>query len=733
MSEDRDPTLIPVDHDPFADPNAPRWDLAGALAGTSQPGYFGQIGQDISDFWQHPLTHVQGRLGDIGQSFVDVAKGGLQHQAELTGADYSNQPLVGVGAGGELTGRIPALAEIVRSGMAGPVPGGGAGGVVLGAGPRMGRGAGELETPIGDTLKASQFAQDLRAQHLEREGGLPLSGATQPVSPPPHIQTPEDMDALVNHYADLAQGGAAARNWYQESGRSILSHAGDPEAADRFAAALAGTSPQTDVAGNAAQAVKAWNQAMAGEPALTAGRYPNVMGARVAQYLQEGQPVTGEKIGPFMSALGAEWNPDFNHAFVNDIWNMRALGYPHPEGRLKGPANINGADYYNATPSLGQHNFARIVADRASDVLKDRTGLDWEPQQVQAAAWAGIKSQTEGTPAGEAAFNFADALRQRYAQQSWESAPGETTAHMPEFHQAAPIDQQAYHTAIRGVLEDEQGRDLISQHFGLLTGPSFEGPGVFEGQVRPGSQAQTVTGPAPGSFLQGVDPATRDLLTAAEATRGLLLRQDASAWHQPVFKASLKPGDANMVDVDAGRPLTTSEAQAAVEAMHKASGSDFFSPIATQNGFRFLNVPEVSGIKNVDFHKYVEKALQDDRLPDAEPQKAFADSGYIPNNWKEQPGGQGYLEAIAGTGRPDLERRASQLLATLGPRVSEVEEHFAQTHGWTPDRSTRIWEHSPQIQQYGGMNRLPEPPRPWEGGAPRLVPVDHDPFAAPGG
>jgi hypothetical protein len=732
MSETRvDPdsgaTLVPVDHDPFSEPEP--------------SGYFGKIASDLSDFWQQPIAHVKQRLSDIGQSFSDVAQSGLQRQAALTGGDYSNQPLIGADPStGELTGRLPALAELVTSGMAGPVPGGGAAGMVLGAGPRLTRGAGELanlDTPISDTLKAGDFTTQLRAQHLARDNPLPLSGATQPISPPPGVQSSADMDALVNHYADLAQNGAVGRDWYKSSGQAILQHAGNPEAADRFAAALSGTSPQTDVAGNAAQATRAWNQAMAGDPALQAGRFPNTMGARVQSYLYGGEPVTGEKIGPFMSALGSEWNPDLGHAFVNDIWNMRALGYPHPSGQLKGPAMINGQPYYNSTPTLGQHNFARIVADRASDVLQDRTGQDWQPQQVQAAAWAGTKSSIEGTPIGDAAFNFADALKSRYAQQSWESAPGETTNNLPEFHSAAPIDQQAYHDAIRGVLEDPQGRDLISQHFGLLTGPSFPGPGVFQGTVRPGSQAQTVTGPAAGGYLQGVDPANRDLLNAAEATRGLLLRQDASAWHQPTFKAGLKPGDSNLADVDVGRPLTTSEAQAAVEAMHQASGSDFFSPIATPNGFRFLNVPEASGVKNVDFQKAVVKALGDDRLPDATVRPAFADSGYIPNEWKENPGGEGYLSAITGTGRPDLERRSAELLATLGPRVSQVEDHFANQLGWTPDRSSRIWENSPQIQRYGqepsGGLRAPQPwvQQPAAPGSrpPLLVPVDHDPFA----
>jgi hypothetical protein len=84
MSETRvDPgtgaTLVPVDHDPFTEPEP--------------PGYFNKIGQDLADFWQQPIEHVRQRLSDIGQSFVSAAQSGLPRQADVLSADYSNQPV----------------------------------------------------------------------------------------------------------------------------------------------------------------------------------------------------------------------------------------------------------------------------------------------------------------------------------------------------------------------------------------------------------------------------------------------------------------------------------------------------------------------------------------------------------------------------------------------------------------------------------------------------------------
>jgi hypothetical protein len=66
---------------------------------------------------------------------------------------------------------------------------------------------------------------------------------------------------------------------------------------------------------------------------------------------------------------------------------------------------------------------------------------------------------------------------------------------------------------------------------------------------------------APGGYLQGVDPTSRDLLNTPEATRWLLRRQDAAAWHQPALRPGLKPGYSNLADTDIGRPLTTSDSQ----------------------------------------------------------------------------------------------------------------------------------------------------------------------------
>lgn len=381
------------------------------------------------------------------------------------------------------------------------------------------------------------------------------------------------------------------------------------------------------------------------------------------------------------------------------------------------------------------------------------------------------------------------------AQLSWEATPGRTAENqMPQIHDAPMEQRREFHDAIEKVLTDDKGHDLIAQAFGLDVMPSFKGPGAFEGRVGPGEQGQVNL---PDAALY--KPLSDDdimKLNACEATRGMLLRQDAAAWHRPRFlpqrgqpyliptlkfngklyadgpthrnafakmpeqdrkdfvtsgevrntraflytdekgrilnrtqarayaeeqgmlnargqqfqqpelvaehldpkfsvpQQRLKPQDANMLDFRVGRTLTDDESLAVMKALSHLGGG-FYSPIASKQGFRLLNVPEITGLDNVAFADQVEQALngmQSDTLSDIVMHTAASDSGYIDNNWKENPHGENYKATIAGYNRPDVARTSDQLLAALGPKVAAVEDDFAKRYGWTPDLNTRFWE-----------------------------------------
>ena len=115
------------------------------------------------------------------------------------------------------------------------------------------------------------------------------------------------------------------------------------------------------------------------------------------------------------------------------------------------------------------------------------------------------------------------------AQLSWEAAPGRTSHMLPGFHNASFEQRQEYQRAVETVLEGDNGGDAIAQGMGLLTLSTFEGPGVFEGHVNPGAQAQAAQN------LDALSNDSKARLTVGECVRGLLLHQDAVAWHKPRF------------------------------------------------------------------------------------------------------------------------------------------------------------------------------------------------------
>ena len=102
-------------------------------------------------------------------------------------------------------------------------------------------------------------------------------------------------------------------------------------------------------------------------------------------------------------------------------------------------------------------------------------------------------------------------------------------------------------------------------------------------------------------------------------------------------------------------------------------------------------------------HSPVAKAYHpsDNRI--SESVKGYSDSFHHSNDWKANPNGQDYLAALRSF-RPDVQRRASEVLATLGSHISRVENEFAAKHGWTPNANTRIWETNPVCKKYEAEN-----------------------------
>jgi hypothetical protein len=524
-------------------------------------------------------------------------------------------------------------------------------------------------------------------EHGTAPTDIPLLGRGD-MTLPDHV-TPETFaNEVQSKIDDVKQWNNPQRRfWYENSGDAInTAVGGDPEMADRLTLSVAKTSQGTPVLDNASYSARAHHQIMAGDPVST-GKYPAAMSPAIQDaYATPEIGAVGPKISGYQSGFRSAWLPQVLNAGANDIHNMRWMGW----------------DGFNGTPTTGQHNYDRMVRSSVADRL-NAEGFDnggWQPGQVQAVGWAKSRA-AGGVPEAEAGYDLTNAFADRTGRLTYETAPGLTTNHLPEYHDAPFDTKQAFHDAMNNELQDPMGRDIIASHMGLLTLPTEHGLGVYQNNVSPGSAARVVTGGGAGGWSAGIDPSTAELMKASELTRGLLLRQDASAYHFPAFpKSGMTWNDRNIFDVKTGAPMTLEEAKAVNQGIADRTGSDFFSPIFTKEGYRFLNVPEYSGVSNKDFANHLDGALNDvysSREAPVSVHMGHNDGFYQPNDWSKN-GGADYLEGLR-TLRPDVQRRAAELLATLGPRISKVEDAFAATHGWTPDPSTRIWETNPAYAQ----------------------------------
>jgi hypothetical protein len=584
---------------------------------------------------------------------------------------------------------------------------------------------GEQIIQAGEHERALRAAGAPLIEQIHAAGESPFAGMMMPgaigkgalAGAPPHIQSPQALGALRSRVTDLAHAGEAGRNWYEQSGRAVADvSGGDVERAGKLVEGLGITSPQMPVAQNAEQAIRAQNQAMLGEPIHDVGMFPTEMSKKLNAVYYGDQPWAGRKTNAFYGNIMHAVDPTIPQDVTNDIWMMRGFEYP-PVGEWQSTRG----GLFSGAPTKSQYDFVDRETKLITDRLNQSASVPWDPKQVQAAVWTAIKARTEGKSPEAASFDFSHALNRSMAEQSFESIPGDNTGHLQEMFAADPELLRDYHKEIVDAITDPQARDLINRHLGLLAGHTFDAPGAFEGAVHPGSQTLAAVSSAKGTGMTSIDPASRELLDAAEYTRGLLLSQKASAWHRPFYRSSTPAGARNLAEVHLGRPLSDTEASALYTAMSKNAGTDFFVPIGAPNGARFLNIPDVTGMDNQTFQRHVLKSVQGvfggKDVPGAvEIRRHAADSGYLPIDWEGILHGQDYRQGFP-SGRPDLQGRAAEFLSALGPKVAAIQDRYAQRYGWTPNPAVRVWERQPT------QAVIPSPPTPWRQAAQPLAPA----------
>jgi hypothetical protein len=217
-----------------------------------------------------------------------------------------------------------------------------------------------------------------------------------------------------------------------------------------------------------------------------------------------------------------------------------------------------------------------------------------------------------------------------------------------------------------GGIYDAQGRDQIAAGFGGLTGRSFEGPGVYKGQVTPGRQTQVLTGslevPEGPTGKRVLDEGSRRILDASEATHGLLMGQDASAYNRilPAGSGAARTGwDVALP----GGMISDAQMQALVSRLGPAAENVALVP--TPGGVRL-------GFMEPALAKRIAKELGGTMV-----NAGSFEGNLIKNDWRASRVGQDYLEPIRTMGTEKFDRFAPQ----MAQRLREIDARFAKDTG----------------------------------------------------
>lgn len=541
---------------------------------------------------------------------------------------------------------------------------------------------------VGESLDANQAGRDF-AQGNYGSGSMHAGAAVLGVMPvvgdaaakglkkfaagaPDTVKNSQMAAAIRKRYRALMDQGADYRHWYDKAGAGNLEHmGGDPTAAAKFTGAQAVTSANTPVDANLGHAIRAHNQKMAGQPAK-AGQFPNAMGPRIDKVYEAHSPgevfdTLGNKVGPYAEniAKGGGYAQTNQGRAVHDIWDARNWGYSEKE--MAGGMSPSQHKYMD-------DQMSRTIADAKR--LKTGGVDDWDERSGQAASWIAQKARTEGSTVADAGKSYPDYFSKYYAQGSYESAPGKTTNHMQGLLDAPLSKRQQHMEEVAKIMTDDHSRDKVSLAFGAPTGKSFSGPGLFEGDINPGMQSQVALGRATGG--QGVDQSSAALMDAIESTHGLLLGQDAAAWHlagNP--KEALKR--TNLLDMNLGGTVDDDMFRSLMKETQGQFGPNAFDEglglIPTEQGVRLIDF--AGG--GTDFAKGGKKIAAKLGIDDVQTYKTIG-GNLIENDWSKNMLGQSYLAAID---RPEFEKAFDSVAPTLAKRLYELDATIGKAFGDT--------------------------------------------------
>ena len=385
----------------------------------------------------------------------------------------------------------------------------------------------------------------------QARGGAHLVRGTdgQYVGAPRGMDSPGALRALRRRLDKLSVEGESGRDWYDASEAGNLEIAGPH--ADRTALLAAeqglwsaGATPDV----NLGHVIKGHNAYEAGAP-VQVGRWPRTQGQRYIDARDAGGVPSG---GPKTGIYGGHNDPFVGSPITgtNDIWHARAFGYTNTDGSL-----------FDRGLSPQEHAFMDAETLLSAERMNTSRSTDiWDARGSQAAIWVRMKGAALAEEKGltlaegiaEARKSYPDYFNKNTLSATYEAIPGVDTGHLPGIQDATWAERQAYTDEVPWTTE--AGNDVIADALGMYSQRTTPGTGYFEGDVNPNRTARPLIA---RSAEVGVDPRDAAVLTAAQATRGLLDAQNASAWHH--VRTDAKAGQETSAALGLDRAATPDE------------------------------------------------------------------------------------------------------------------------------------------------------------------------------
>lgn len=586
----------------------------------------------------------------------------------------------------------------------------------------------DLESYAAYGARKAKALEDAEATFAELAAKQAAAGGRKIADPlPPGVKTPQDLADLRMKVTEMAVKGQEGRFWYERSGKAILNmFNGDTDKAEKFAQLIAIYSPKKPIDPNFNDAMRVWGQWQAGDP-ITVG---SMQQWKTATEVLNGKPWTGRKTNSFYRNMMGYIDPvRAKDEGLVTVDRHIATAFGH-KTTTDGSVAISDPQY-----ELVQREVQAIAADLGwtpeqtqaaiwvtEKAMKDKTttavskfdfadSLDRKFAQV---SWESMPGKTSGVlpELHNAPFEVQLEYHHDISKALLDDQGRDIIDTMYGIASPGDIDSPGVYYGPGGLELNPGSQNRVGAPTALQsstvsrlvpaggTGPYRKGTKKLKGVTHYDSKGKPYqTGPVfewdknTSKFktktasvtitenINRVDESTRLRISAAAATRGMLLNQEAVPWTRPFAAKNAKAADS--VAVDIGRTLTREEAGNLSLAIGLEGGAGI---IASPDGVWIRNF---SGLDNESFQNLV--IAKASEVLDAEGEikvgRFTGDGEYVSNalesapgkvvdgNWKENPNGEGYRSWIDAAGASDVHE---QIAAILRPRIRAIQEDYAR-------------------------------------------------------